>query len=84
MLAKRIITGFIAMLFITTLEASEAEPLIYAATWLSVVPPLLAIAVALLFRQVIPALFVGLMFGVWLIGNLSWQALWTSPLVTVQ
>lgn len=80
-----IITGLTALLFAGSLQAAETETaLIYAGTWLSVVPPLLAIGVALLFRQVIPALFVGLMFGVWLIGDLAWQALWTSPLVTVQ
>jgi len=84
MLLKRLIIGFIALFFVTTIQAAEPDSLNYAATWLSVMPPLLAIAVALLFRQVIPALFIGLMFGVWLIGNLSWQALWTSPLVTVQ
>ncbi len=81
----RFITGLIALFFVTVLQAQETETtIIYAATWLSVVPPLLAIAVALLFRQVIPALFVGLMFGVWLIANFSWQALWTSPLVVVE
>lgn len=81
----RFITGLIALFFVTVSQAQETETtIIYAATWLSVVPPLLAIAVALLFRQVIPALFVGLMFGVWLIANFSWQALWTSPLVVVE
>lgn len=81
----RFITGLIALFFVTVLQAQETETtIIHAATWLSVVPPLLAIAVALLFRQVIPALFVGLMFGVWLIANFSWQALWTSPLVVVE
>ena len=79
------IIGFVGLFFVCTVQAAEADnTLVYAGTWLSVVPPLLAIGVALLFRQVIPALFVGLMFGVWLIGDLAWQALWTSPLVTVQ
>lgn len=81
----RLITTVITLFFVSALQAEEAQTTIqYAATWLSVAPPLLAIAVALLFRQVIPALFVGLMFGVWLIGNLSWQALWTSPMVVVE
>ncbi len=34
--------------------------------WLSVLPPLLSILVALLFRKVIPALFVGLWVGAWI------------------
>ena len=33
------------------------------AGWISVLPPLLAIALALVFRQVIPALFLGLLAG---------------------
>lgn len=83
--STRFFTGFVILLITASAQAAEVEnTLTYAGTWLSVVPPLLAIGVALLFRQVIPALFVGLMFGVWLIGNLSWDALWTSPLVTVQ
>ena len=41
-------------------EETAEQASIYAATWWSVVPPLLAIAIALLFRQVIPALFTGL------------------------
>ncbi len=44
--------------------------------WLSIVPPLLAIALALLYRRVVPALF----FGVWIgavlaIGYTPWAAL---------
>jgi Na+/H+ antiporter NhaC len=34
--------------------------------WLSIVPPLLAIGVALLFKRVIPALFLGIWVGAWI------------------
>ena len=33
--------------------------------WLSILPPLLAIAIALVFKQVIPALFLGIWVGAW-------------------
>ncbi len=66
-------------------EAKEAEKVIeYAGTWISVVPPLLAIAIALAFKQVIPALFTGLVFGVWVIGGLDFQSLLTAPLITLE
>ncbi len=66
-------------------EATEAATTTtYAGTWLSVVPPLLAIAIALVFRQVIPALFTGLVFGVWVIGGLGFESLLTAPLTTLE
>ena len=39
------------------------------AGWLSILPPLLAIAVALIFRQVLIALFVGIWLGVFLLSD---------------
>ena len=39
--------------------------------WLSIVPPLLAIVVALLFKRVIPALFLGIWFGAWIAVDFS-------------
>lgn len=65
-------------------DESASSSISYAGTWLSVVPPLLAIAIALVFKQVIPALFTGLVFGVWVIGDLEWQALFTAPLKTLE
>lgn len=77
-----------SLAFITDLSAQEAtetvESIPYAGTWLSVVPPLLAIAIALAFKQVIPALFTGLVFGVWVIGGLDIQSLFTAPMVTLE
>lgn len=58
-------------------EAQSASQ--YAGTWLSIVPPLLAIAIALLFRNVIPALFIGLATGVWIIADLSLQGFFLAP-----
>lgn len=84
-LNKSLISLF--LLFISGLalaaEATEnATP--YAGTWLSVVPPLLAIVIALAFKQVIPALFTGLVFGVWLIGGLTIESLFTAPLKSLE
>ncbi len=84
---KILYTLLFSLIFITDLsaqEVAESETIKYAGTWLSVVPPLLAIAIALAFKQVIPALFTGLVFGVWVIGGLDFQSLLTSPLTTLE
>ena len=39
--------------------------------WFSIIPPLLAIVIALIFRRVIPALFLGIWVGAWGIVELS-------------
>jgi len=39
--------------------------------WWSIVPPLVAIFLALLFRQVLLALFMGIMAGAWIIGGMQ-------------
>ena len=44
--------------------------------WASVVPPFVAIAFALIFRSVLPALFVGIWCGAWLAAGLSLGGLW--------
>ena len=44
--------------------------------WFSILPPLLAIAVALITRQVIPALFLGIYIGAAMAYGLSLGALW--------
>ncbi|GAB3547714.1 Na+/H+ antiporter NhaC [Actinopolyspora lacussalsi] len=53
------------------------------ATWLSILPPLLAIALALLTRQVIPALLAGIWLGAWLLEGATFTGLGTSLLDTV-
>ncbi|ASU80030.1 sodium:proton antiporter [Actinopolyspora erythraea] len=53
------------------------------ATWLSILPPLLAIALALLTRQVIPALLAGVWLGAWLLEGATLTGLGTSLLDTV-
>lgn len=80
---------YIILIAITTNSLAQdgsegAQQAAHAGTWLSVVPPLLAIAIALAFKQVIPALFTGLVFGVWVIGGMSLSALFTAPLTTLE
>ncbi|MCW9707561.1 Na+/H+ antiporter NhaC family protein [Fodinibius salsisoli] len=47
-------------------------------SWLSILPPLVAIAIALIFRQVLFALFLGIWCGAFLAGDLSFGGLFTS------
>jgi len=50
---------------------AEAPPPAWASTWVSILPPLLAIAAALITKNVIPALFMGLWFGAFAINGFS-------------
>ncbi|MEX0748164.1 MAG: Na+/H+ antiporter NhaC family protein, partial [Rhodothermales bacterium] len=52
--------------------------------WFSILPPLLAIAIALLFRQVIPALFLGIWVGAWAALGLGPTGLWGGLLDSFQ
>lgn len=47
-------------------------------TWLSIIPPLVAIGIALIFRQVIFALFLGIWCGAFLAGDMSFLGVFTS------
>ena len=52
--------------------------------WLSVLPALIAIAMALLTRQVVPSLFLGVAMGAWMTYGLSIPGLWFGLLDTMQ
>lgn len=71
---------FLGLLFAVDCCQAAEQVSVYAGSWWSVVPPLLAIAIALLFHNVLPALFIGLVVGVWIIGGLSLGALFLAPL----
>ncbi|WP_372636254.1 Na+/H+ antiporter NhaC family protein [Fodinibius sp.] len=47
-------------------------------SWLSILPPLVAIGIALVFRQVLFALFLGIWCGAFLAGDLSFPGAFTS------
>jgi len=65
-------------------QALAAPALTWVATWVSITPPLLAIALALAFRQVIPALFLGVWLGAWAINGFDINGLWTGLLDSFQ
>jgi Na+/H+ antiporter NhaC len=60
----------------------STEPV--ALSWVSILPPLLAILLALTLRQVIPALFMGVWFGAWAINGFSLLGLWQGLLDSFQ
>jgi len=66
-----------------------ASPAVFAADaghygWVSVFPPALAIALALILRQVVPALFVGIWIGAWALNDFSLAGLWIGLLQTFE
>lgn len=71
------------LLFSTIANAVETVPQA-AGSWISVLPPVLTIAVALAFKRVLPALFLGVWMGAWAINDFGPLALWTGLLDTYQ
>jgi len=71
------------LFFSTTINAADGVPQA-AGSWLSILPPLLTIAVALAIKRVIPALFLGIWVGAWLINDIGLTGLWTGLLDTFQ
>ena len=57
-------------------EASKSG--IETGSWWSILPPLVAIGIALIFRQVLFALFLGIWCGAFLAGDLSFGGIFTS------
>lgn len=64
--------------------AQEGSQPAFYGQWPSVLPPLVAIGFALAFKRVIPALFVALWLGAWLLRDLSLAGLGRGLLDTVQ
>jgi len=60
--------------------ADDSSAARFYGQWPSILPPLLAIAFALLTRRVIPALFLGLWLGAWLLQDLTIAGIGTSLL----
>ena len=58
-------------------DVAVAQILVLPA-WVAILPPLIAIAIALLFRQVVPALFLGIWVGAWAIAGFSWLGVVTG------
>ncbi len=71
------------LLFSTIASAAETPPHA-AGSWVSVLPPVLTIAVALALKRVVPALFLGIWMGAWAINDFGVTGVWTGLLDTYQ
>jgi Na+/H+ antiporter NhaC len=80
---KYIIYVFSILFFNTIASASEAEPQA-AGSWVSILPPLFTIAIALAFKRVVPALFLGIWMGAWIINDFGLVGVWTGLLDSFQ
>ena len=79
-----IILNVIYLLFFSTIaSATETEPQT-AGSWIAILPPVLTIAIALITKRVVPALFVGIWMGAWAINDFGLFGLWTGLLDTFQ
>ena len=74
---------FIVVFFSTPALAQDAQ-IPGAASWISILPPLVAILLALTLRQVIPALFAGVWLGAWAINGFTLAGLWFGLLESFQ
>lgn len=72
------------LLFVSLPLAADTAEVPGAGTWISVIPPLFAIGLALVLRQVIPALFAGVLLGSWLINGLTPRGVWSGTLDSFQ
>lgn len=61
-------------------ETAEAAS---TASWTSILPPLVAIGIALIFRQVLLALFLGIWCGAWLAAGLTFENFFISFFTTL-
>ncbi len=52
-------------------------------SWLSILPPVAAIGIALVFKQVLMALFIGVWMGAWLAGSVTLSGIFTSFFTSV-
>ena len=73
------------ILFSSVALATESAPApATAGSWVSVLPPILTIGVALAFKRVVPALFLGIWMGAWAINDFGLFGFWTGLLDTFQ
>ena len=79
-----ILLNVIYLLFFSTIaNATETAPQA-AGSWIAILPPVITIAIALITKRVVPALFVGIWMGAWAINGFGLVGLWTGMLDTFQ
>ncbi|MDZ7806330.1 MAG: Na+/H+ antiporter NhaC family protein [Gracilimonas sp.] len=66
-----------SQLALADIQTSEAATGLIG-SWISILPPLVAIAIALIFKQVLFALFLGIWMGAFLIGDISFSGIFSS------
>ena len=71
------------LMFSSVANAVDNQPQV-AGSWIAILPPLLTIVVALAFKRVIPALFLGIWMGAWAINDFGLVGIWTGLLDTFQ
>ena len=76
-------TGEVSMTVVADGESATEQSTNSVPGWFSILPPLLAIAVALITRQVVPALFLGIYIGAAMSYGLSLGALWYGLIDTL-
>ncbi len=72
------------ILLLVPLSVLAAETGAQQPSWISILPPVIAIALALWFKQVIPALFAGVWMGAWVLNGAGFNAIWSGLLDTFQ
>ena len=80
---KYIINVVSLLLFSTFAHATDSEPQ-SAGSWIAILPPLVTIAFALIWKRVIPALFLGIWLGAWFINDFGLTGMWVGLLDTFQ
>ena len=83
MLAARFGITAVTMLFAASAVAADTQPAGFG-TWVGIIPPLLAILLALAFRQVIPALFAGVWVGAWAVRDFTLTGIGSGLLAAMQ
>jgi Na+/H+ antiporter NhaC len=79
-----ILFNVVYLLFFSTIaNATESAPQA-AGSWIAILPPVLTIAIALITKRVVPALFVGIWMGAWAINGFGLFGIWTGLLDTFQ
>lgn len=74
----------LSLLFFSTYAIAEETTPQAAGSWVAIVPPVLTIAIALIIKRVIPALFLGIWVGAWVINDYGLVSIWTGLLDTFQ